>query len=234
MLVRLDKLLADNGMGTRSEVKKIIKNGQVTVDGKVVKGSDLKVDAAASKVAVSGKEISAKLESWYMLNKPAGYVCANEDGRNKTVFDLLDVPEKKRLFCVGRLDIDTEGLLLITDNGEVSHSLLSPKKHVSKKYYTEYSGELCRGAEKMVAEGLQVDEELKCLPAKLEITEDGKAYLTIAEGKFHQVKRMMERLGGKVTYLKRLEFGPIVLDENLKPGEYRELSEKEIEALKGR
>lgn len=234
--LRLDKYLADMGNGTRSEIKEMIKKGQVSVNGEVVKRPELKVSPEADCVTVNGKEISYAEFSYYMLNKPAGYVSATEDGRYKTVLDLLEVPQKKDFFPVGRLDIDTEGLLLITNDGALAHKLLSPKKHVPKTYYAKIKGKVDSTDVESMKTGLDIGEKKPTLPAELKILTSGEIseiLLTITEGKFHQVKRMFEAVGKEVLYLKRLSMGTLALDETLKPGQYRPLSEKEISDLKG-
>lgn len=231
-MVRLDKFLADQGIGTRSQVKDIVKKGRVKLDGEIVKAADLKFDPEKSVVMLDDTALTHVSESYYMMNKPDGVVCANSDSMHQTVFELMDVPYIKNLFCVGRLDIDTEGLLIITDDGDLSHKLLSPKKHVEKTYYLEVDSPVITDAEKIIAEGFQVDDELFAAPGKYERIDDFKGYLTITEGKFHQVKRMMSRLGSEVTFLKRVKFGGLDLDTNLEPGEYRSLSKEEIEILK--
>lgn len=232
--IRLDKFLADQGLGTRTQVKAIVKNGRVRLDDVVVKSADIKFDPEKSVVAVDGNKLEYAGESYYMMNKPADVVCANEDKIHTTVFDLMEVPGKKDLFCVGRLDIDTEGLLLITNNGELSHRLLSPKKHVEKTYYLEVDREISDNAADIISKGFQVDDELYAAPGRLELITKTSAYLTITEGKFHQVKRMMSSLGCEVTSLKRVKFGGLELDEGLGKGEFRKLTEEEIDILKNR
>lgn len=233
---RLDKFLADAGAGTRSEVKKFIQKGQVQVNGTVVKKPEEKVTPGEDKVFLLGSEIGAAPEFvYYMLHKPAGYVSATEDNRDKTVMEL--VPSKRKgLFPVGRLDKDTEGLLLITDDGDLAHRLLSPKKHVDKTYYAVVDGHAAEEDVKKLAEGVDIGEKKLTLPAKLEIlsAKNGQSeiLLTICEGKFHQIKRMMEAVGKKVTYLKRISMGPLILDEALKKGECRSLLPEELAELK--
>lgn len=173
--------------------------------------------------------------AYLMLHKPAGVVSATEDRKERTVLDLLDVPYKKKLFPVGRLDKDTEGLLLLTDDGELAHKLLSPKRHVDKTYYAEVSGEVTKEHIRQFREGLSIGEKRPTLPAVLQIRKSGsvsEVQVTIHEGKYHQIKRMFESIGCQVLYLKRLSMGPLMLDENLMPGEYRMLTKREIQALK--
>ena len=238
--VRLDKFLADAGAGTRSEVKKQIQKGQVQVNGVTVKRPEQKVEIPKDQVTLSGTVVGAAPEFvYYLLHKPAGYVSATEDNRDRTVMEL--VPSgRKGLFPVGRLDKDTEGLLLITDDGALAHELLSPRKHVEKTYYAVVSGKMTAEDAEKFARGVDIGEKNLTLPAKLEILSaalDGEGWkseilLTIHEGKFHQVKRMTEAVGKKVTYLKRVSMGPLTLPADLKKGECRPLTENEIKALK--
>ena len=233
--MRLDKYLADCGVGTRSEVKVYLKKGLVTLNGeKAVKG-DLKITEGTDVVCFQGEQVQYQKNRNYMLNKPAGVVSAVTDNLHRTVIDLLDVVNKQNLFPVGRLDIDTEGLLLLTDDGPLSHELLSPKKHVDKTYYAVISGLVTEEDVIKFREGLSIGEKKNTLPGELVILKAGETSeitLTIHEGKFHQVKRMFEAVGKKVTYLKRLSMGSLVLDEALAPGEYRELTEIEVTKLK--
>lgn len=233
--MRLDKYLADCGIGTRSEVKVYLKKGMITLNGeKVVKG-DIKVIEKSDVVCFQGEEVSYQENRYYMLHKPAGVVSAVTDNLHRTVIDLLDVPNKQKLFPVGRLDIDTEGLLLLTDDGPLSHELLSPKKHVDKTYYAVISGLVTEEDVVKFREGLSIGEKKDTLPAELVILKPGnisEITVTIHEGKFHQVKRMFEAVGKEVTYLKRLSMGSLAVDEALAPGEYRELTEQEISELK--
>ncbi len=237
-MIRLDKFLSEMSGWTRSEVKKIVKSGRVTVDGNEVKKPETKIDEELSIVRVDGRQIEYNKYEYYMLNKPKGYVSATTDNEHKTVVDIISSSERKDLFPVGRLDIDTEGLLLITNDGELAHRLLSPKNHVEKTYYVEVSGILDDVDMDAVEKGLDIGEEKRTLPAKMEILEkDNKnnassCYLTIHEGKFHQVKRMMKKLGKTVTYLKRVSMGSLTLDKELEKGDYRKLAQKEIKNLK--
>ncbi len=237
MMIRLDKYLTDMSVGSRSVVKKIIKSGRVLVDGKEVLKPETKVDEKVSHIVVDGNEISYNKYEYYMLNKPQGCVSATSDKEHKTVIDIIESSDKKNLFPVGRLDIDTEGLLLITNNGELAHKLLSPKKHVEKRYYVEVSGILDENDIRKVKEGLDIGEKKNTLPAemsdiKIDIEQGtSSCILAIHEGKFHQVKRMMKKLGKTVTYLKRVSMGSLLLDDNLKCGEYRPLTDNEIDKL---
>lgn len=233
--MRLDKLLADAGLGTRTEVKNLIKKGRISVNGETAKKPEMKVEPKKDEIAFDGGKLSYQEHFYYMLHKPAGVVSATEDGRFETVLDLLDVPFKKKLFPVGRLDRDTEGLLLITDDGELAHELLSPKKHIGKVYYAKIEGRVTKEDIKAFKEGLKLEEGFVTLPAELTILSQGEISeieLLIYEGKFHQVKRMFEAVNKRVIYLKRLSMGSLVLDETLLPGESRLLTPEEIKGLK--
>lgn len=234
IMMRLDKYLADMGVGTRTEVKKLIRQGQISVDGTVVKLPEMKIDIDRSKVTCKGQPVAYESFEYYMLNKPSGVVSATTDSKDKTVLDLIDNKKRKDLFPVGRLDKDTEGLLLITNDGEMAHRLLSPKKHVDKVYYAKIEGVVTEEDQKAFAEGVSLGSGEKAKPADLEILvsdEISEIRLTIQEGKFHQVKRMFESVNKKVIYLKRLSMGSLILDETLKLGEYRKLTEEEIRTL---
>lgn len=237
-MIRLDKFLSEMSGWTRSEVKKIVRTGSVTVDGNEVKKPETKIDEKLSIVSVDGRQIKYNKYEYYMLNKPKGFVSATTDREHNTVVDIISSSEKKDLFPVGRLDIDTEGLLLITNDGELAHRLLAPKNHVEKTYYVEVSGILDDVDVDAVEKGLDIGEEKNTIPAKMEILKTdiqnniSSCYLTIHEGKFHQVKRMMKKLGKTVTYLKRVSMGSLILDSKLKKGNYRKLTEQEIIELK--
>lgn len=231
--MRLDRFLTETGGCTRSEAKSYIKAGKVTVDGTIIKRPELKIDENANIVCLNQKEIKYNKYEYYMLNKPAGVVSATSDGRDKTVVSLID-SNRKDIFPVGRLDKDTEGLLLITNNGELAHNLLSPKKHVDKMYYARISGCVTDEIVSLFAEGLKISNDFTALPAELKIIksdEISEVYVTIREGKFHQIKRMFIAVGMEVIYLKRISMKNLVLDESLAPGEYRELKEDEINDL---
>lgn len=235
--MRLDKYLAEMGVGTRQEVKKQIRQGKAAVNGTVVKAAATKIDETSDEVTICGRNISYVSYEYYMLNKPAGVVSATEDRRDTTVIDLIKEKKRKDLFPVGRLDKDTEGLLLITNDGDLAHRLLAPKKHVDKVYYAKIDGMVTEEDVKRFAEGIDIgaEEEEMTRPAKLDImksAEESEIRLTIHEGKFHQVKRMFLAVGKEVTYLKRERMGTLCLDENLKPGEYRLLTEEEIENVR--
>lgn len=231
--MRLDKYLVTLGIGSRSQVKNIIKSKKVSVNGMTEIRPDRHIDEKIDKISLNGADLEYHKFYYYMLNKPAGVVSAVTDASCRTVIDLLDVTPKNGLFPVGRLDKDTEGLLLITNDGELSHNLLSPAKHVDKKYYVELNGELIDSDIDLFQNGLDIGEKNKTKPAKLEIFENekNKAYITITEGKYHQVKRMFAAIGLTVTFLKRISMGSLVLDEALKPGEYRKLTTEEVSAL---
>lgn len=233
-MIRLDKYLADMGLETRSELKKMIRSGQVHVDGVPVKKPEEKINTGAQVVTVNGHEIVYQRMEYYMLHKPAGVVSATKDKKEKTVLDLMDGQKRKDLFPVGRLDKDTEGLLLITNDGDLAHRLLAPGKHVDKVYFAKIDGKVTQIDIDRFRKGVDIGDEELTLPAKLEIltsAEESEILLTIQEGRFHQVKRMFEAVGKKVTYLKRMSMGSLVLDENLKKGEYRPLTKEELENL---
>lgn len=231
-MIRLDKFLCEMEMGTRSQVKEMIKKGQVSVNNEVIKKADYKFDENSAKVCVKEKEISYQKFYYYMLNKPAGVVSATTDNHDKTVLDLLKDALGKDLFPVGRLDKDTEGLLLITNDGVLSHNLLSPKKHVDKTYLVKTAETVTLDMIHALEQGVDIGEEKITLPAKVKLLEEKEIELTIMEGKFHQVKRMLKAVGNEVVYLKRLSMGSLILDEALKLGEYRILTEKEVDDLK--
>ena len=234
--MRLDKYLSDMGAGTRSELKKEIRRSGVSVDGTVITDPGFSV-SASSRVVFRGSVIAYEESVYYMLNKPAGIISASEDGREPTVVDLIPEPKRRDLFPVGRLDRDTEGLLIITSDGALSHRLLSPKHHVDKVYYVRVSGILTDNDIEMFSDGLVLTDGLECLPADLKIlsvSEDeytSEAEITIREGKFHQVKRMFSSIGAEVLYLKRLSMGPVVLDPELPPGGSRRLTQDEMALL---
>lgn len=234
MRIRLDKFLADMGCGTRSQIKKEITKGSVTVNGTAAKKPETKIDTEKDIVLFKGESVAYLQFEYFMLNKPAGVVSATEDRRDRTVLDLIKDSKRDDLFPVGRLDKDTEGLLLITNNGELAHRLLSPRKHVDKVYFAKVEGHVTDEDVQRFADGLDIGDEKPALPAELEILKSGEISeirVTIREGRFHQVKRMFQAVGKEVIYLKRLSMGPLVLDETLKPGEYRRLTEKEADTL---
>lgn len=229
---RLDKRLVGTGYWSRKEAKELAKAGRVAVNGQVVRQSDVKVEEG-DVIAVDGKPIESGGPVYLMLHKPAGLVSATEDAREKTVLSLLpERYQKLGLFPAGRLDKDTEGLLLMTNDGALSHRLLAPKSHVDKVYYVEVDGVLDQADCTAVAEGMTLGDGYTCLPGQLEVLGNGSsAHITIHEGKYHQIKRMMAARGKPVLYLKRLRFGPLELDPDLAKGSWRALTEEEISAL---
>ena len=229
--MRLDKYLSEMGAGSRSDLKKAIRAGRVTVNGSVIRDASIHV-REDDEVRLDGEPVAYEEYVYYMLHKPAGVISATEDKRQQTVLDLIDERQRKGLFPVGRLDRDTEGLLLITNDGELAHRLLSPKKHVDKIYFARLDGPVSEAERKLFAEGLRIDEMFTALPADLEILDPpSEVRVTIREGKFHQVKRMFETVGREVLYLKRLSMGPLLLDECLPIGAYRRLTSEELSAI---
>lgn len=242
--MRLDKFLTEMKQGSRSQVKEMVRKGRVTVDGVICRDSDAKIDPEAQEIQLDHATVGWAGVEYYLLNKPQGVVSATEDSKYQTVVDLIETSRRKDLFPVGRLDIDTEGLLLLTNDGALAHELLSPKKHVDKVYFARVRGSLASDTKERMEQGMELLDGTKVQPAGLLVerswTEPGEAgeesfceaRLTIHEGKFHQVKRMFEACGGEVVYLKRLSMGPLTLPDSLAPGEYRPLTKEEIEALK--
>jgi len=230
MLLRIDKIISSSGVATRSEVKRLVKQARVTADGKTVSYADMKYDPELTEICVDGVPLRYKEHHYIMMNKPAGVLSATEDGRGETVLDLLDGPMKKLgMFPVGRLDKDAEGLLILTDDGEFCHKVISPKSGVVKKYYVETENPVPSFATAEFEKGIVLDDGLHCLPARLELfgENEKRAYVYVREGKFHQVKRMMAAIGSPVSYLKRVAEGGLELDEKLGKGEWRELTESE-------
>ena len=235
MKLRLDKFLAEMGLGTRTEVKKMIRTGQIAVNGSKVGKPEIKVDTEADCVTYQGKELAFQKFFYYLLHKPAGCVSATEDNLHKTVMDYLPKDRRADLFPVGRLDIDTEGLLLITNDGALAHELLSPAKHVEKTYYAKVAGRVTEDDVNQFLNGVDIGEDKLTKPGKLIILKSddiSEIELTITEGKFHQVKRMFLAVGKEVIYLRRISMGPLRLTDDLKLGTYRELNPEEIAALK--
>ena len=234
--VRLDRFLTEMTSLSRTQAREAAKRGRILVNGVPVRRTEEKILPGTDRVSVDGEEILYTAQEYYMLNKPAGVVSATEDRRDRTVLDLIADRKRKDLFPVGRLDKDTEGLLLITNDGAMAHRLLSPRRHVDKVYLIRYEGTLPADAAERFERGIVLEDGTETLPAVLELLEGdeagGQARLTIREGKFHQVKRMMEAVGCRVVYLKRLSMGSLVLDENLKPGQYRPLTKQELEDLR--
>lgn len=234
MRMRLDKYLSDMGTGTRSQVKKWIRTGMVTVNGLPERKPEAKITPGTDQVVWKDQLIPYHRHEYYMLNKPAGVVSAVSDRSEQTVLDLIKETKRSGLFPVGRLDKDTEGLLLITDDGELAHHLLAPRHHVDKTYYARICGVVTEKDRILFHEGLDIGDEKPTLPADLEILNSGEISeirLTIQEGRFHQVKRMFQAVNKKVIYLKRLRMGSLVLDSSLNPGDYRKLTDKEVESL---
>lgn len=239
--MRLDKLLSHAGFGTRKEVKNLLKKKVVTVNGELQKEGKFQVDPETNSIAVFGEVVQYQEYVYFMLHKPQGVVSATTDNLHETVIDLLQPHDQwQEPFPVGRLDIDTEGLLLLTNDGVLAHELLSPKKHVDKVYQADIQGVVTEKDVRDFLEGVTLDDDYKCKPAELVIKEidetenTSKIEVTIQEGKFHQVKRMFESVDKEVTYLKRISMGPLYLDEDLPLGEYRVLTEDELESLKNR
>lgn len=230
--MRLDKFLADCGCGTRSELKKLIKSGAVSVDGAVVRNADFRIDETCADVSVSGKKTEYRKYVYLMLNKPCGVVSATEDNLHKTVIDL--VPSEyshRKLFPVGRLDIDTEGFLIITDDGALSHRLTSPRSHVPKTYVAFLEDEVLAEDIRTFEEGITLDDGHRTMPAVLRSTGGKTAEVVIFEGRFHQVKRMFSAVGNRVEHLKRVKIGGVSLDPSLEAGEIREMTAEELRML---
>ena len=235
--MRLDKFLVENGLGSRSQVKELLKKGLVLVNGRAEKSPKTQINETADEVVVSGQKLTYEKFVYYLLNKPKGYISATEDERHKTVLDLLDeTARQKEVFPVGRLDIDTHGLLLLTNNGKLAHAMLSPKKHVEKIYRAKVAGLMNQSDVERFARGIEL-KDFTCHPAQLKIVELDEekeislVEITLAEGKFHQVKRMVAACGKEVTDLQRLSMGPLQLDPELALGEWRRLTEEELKSL---
>lgn len=231
--MRLDKFLCDTAGFTRTEAKNAVKKGQIAVNGQVQKAADFKVKENTDTVTFQGKPLSYAAFHYYMLHKPAGVITATEDKKESTVMDILREEKVKNLFPVGRLDKDTEGLLLITDDGELAHNLLSPKKHVDKEYLVKVRDSISEEDCRKLSEGVDIGDEKPTAPAKVERVAEKEILLTIREGRFHQVKRMLQAVGNEVLYLKRLSMGRLRLPEDLEKGAYRPLSEEELYKIKG-
>lgn len=234
--MRLDKILGHVGYGSRKEVQKLIKGKKVTVDGKCVVKCEANVNPETSEISVGGEVIDYKAFYYFLMHKPAGYVSATEDPRDETVIDLLSPMDRnKELFPVGRLDKDTEGLLVLTNDGKMAHDLLSPKKHVDKVYYAKVMGEMVEEDIHTFAQGMTLKDGTTYKPGKLEILSSGEyseILVTISEGKFHQVKKMVQYVGKEVIYLKRVQMGELILPEDIELGAYRPLEPEELEKLK--
>lgn len=232
-MMRLDKFLVSMEIGSRSQVKALIKKGLVTLNDAVCKDAEQKIDENTDKITCMGKELTYAKYRYYILHKPQGVVTATQDNHDKTVMDLINEERKKDLFPVGRLDKDTEGLLLITNDGELAHALLTPKKHVDKTYFVRCRDAVSNSDIESLEQGVDIGDEKKTMPAKVSRINEKEIRLTIQEGRFHQVKRMLQALGNEVVYLRRESFGSLQLEEALKPGMYRALTETEIAELKG-
>jgi len=231
MIVRVDKILSELGFGSRQEIKKYVKAGKIRINDNIVKKPEEKLNSEVDKLFFEGKEVEVEEFETFILYKPAGYVCATKDNVHKTVMELID-SKRKNIVPVGRLDLDTEGILILTNDGNLNHRLVSPSSHVDKTYYAVFEGKLNENAVEMTKNGLDIGEGEVSKPAKLEIISSNEIMLTIHEGKFHQVKRMVKALGGEVTYLKRVAFGGLRLDDlKLKKGESRKITEIEMEML---
>ena len=227
--MRLDKFLATYTTLSRKEAKRSIRQGEIQVDGETALEGEKKI-SPCQHICMRGQRIEAKEHIYIMMNKPAGVLSATRDKSETTVVECVEC-EGRELFPVGRLDKDTEGFLLLTDDGQLAHRLLSPAYHVPKTYYFTYEGKLAENAAELVAEGIDIGEGVRTKAGVLRLMETGTAELTIEEGKYHQVKRMIAALGGRVTYLKRISMAGLALDDNLRPGEYRELTEDELAVL---
>lgn len=227
---RLDKILSDAGVAGRRELKDMIRVGRVRVDGNVVTKADAKFDETAVSITVDDEPVALEKFVYYMLNKPEGVVTATEDGEHKTVLDLFPVELRRReLFPVGRLDKDTTGILIITNDGDYAHRIISPKTHVAKRYFAVTDGIPNKDDVQAFSEGMVLRDGTRCLPAKLEITGEAKCYVTLLEGKYHQVKRMLAARGKPVLKLHRCSIGLLELDESLMAGEFRPMTPIEVE-----
>ena len=231
--MRIDRYLGITGCCTRTEAKKIIRKGGVSVNGCVIASPEVKIDAESDKVVFCGRAVVYRKYTYILMNKPEGVVSATEDGRDRTVLDLLPADMRKNdLFPCGRLDKNTLGLMLITDNGELAHRLLAPKSHVEKKYRFRSKFPISSKDAERFETGLVLDDGYETKPAHIELHGDGDGgIITLVEGKYHQIKRMLDSLGNKITYLERISFGPLSLDPDLERGEWRYLTESEIELL---
>ena len=238
-MIRLDKFLADSGVGTRTDVKKRIREGRITVNDAVAKKPDLKVDPEQDQILFDHRPVIYEKYSYYLFHKPAGCVTARCDRLNRTVMDFFPESMRKEFAPVGRLDKDTEGFLIVTNDGAFSHRLMSPRHHVDKNYYFEAEGLLAEDAKKQVLLGIDIGDEKPTLPAQLTVLKADQGKQTICgtiilqEGRYHQVKRMLLKLGVKVTYLKRTAIGSVLLDPSLAKGTYRALTKEEMKQLTG-
>ncbi|MCI9318994.1 MAG: rRNA pseudouridine synthase [Lachnospiraceae bacterium] len=229
--MRLDRYLCELNIGTRSQVKEFIKKGLVSINGRTIRLADYRIEEQTDQIAFQGKTLTYQKYVYYMLNKPQGVVSATQDNTAGTVTELLAAEGRKDLFPVGRLDKDTEGLLLLTNDGKLAHRLLSPKKHVDKTYLVTISHSLSEEDIRRLEQGVDIGEDRMTLPAKVAVQSERMIHLTIQEGKYHQVKRMLQAVDNQVTALKRIRFGKIILDEELAPGAYRPLTTQEEKEL---
>jgi 16S rRNA pseudouridine516 synthase len=231
--MRLDKFLGSCGLGTRKQIKEFVKNGMVSVDGEIAKKPEMAIDPTVNEILFSGESLTANYKEfrYYLLNKPQGVVSATRDNHDTTVLDLIDTGYDNNLTPVGRLDKDTEGLLIITNDGQLSHRLLSPKKHVEKEYEVHTKNPVSDADLEKLEAGVDIGDDEPTLPAKA-FMEGDILHLIIHEGRFHQVKRMLEAVGNEVVFLKRIRMGGLVLDPELEPGDYRELTDDELNLLK--
>lgn len=231
--MRLDKFLSNAGVGSRSQVKNLIKKGMVSVNNNIARSGDDVIDENHDVIICQGKRISLVKYRYFMLNKPAGVVSATEDNLDKTVLECISTEDRKDMFPVGRLDKDTTGLLLLTNDGELAHNLLSPRKHVDKTYYVTCEKEVSESQIEALRKGVDIGDDKMTLPALARRgLQTNELYLTIREGRFHQVKRMLQAVDNKVISLKRISMGSLKLDEKLNPGEYRALTAEELNDLK--
>ena len=225
---RLDKVLANLGEGSRRDVRLMIKKGQVSVDGTVARDPEMKIDPETSSVCLNGRMLTYRKYIYIMMHKPAGLLSATRDPSTPTVLSLLpEKLQKQGLFPAGRLDKDSEGLLLLTNDGDTAHRLISPNFHVEKRYFVRFEGTLDKDADERIERGITIDGGEVCRPGRLVVLGENEAEVFVTEGKYHQVKRMIAACGGTVTYLRRLSFGPLELDNGLQPGDFRFLTDTE-------
>ncbi len=229
--MRLDKFLCEMNIGSRSEVKVLLKQGHVTVNDITVTRPELQIKEDTDRVCFKGSPLAYRAYEYYMLNKPRGCITATEDRQTKTIMDYLPKGHRNDVFPVGRLDKDTEGLLLITNDGDLAHRMLSPKKHVDKTYLVDLEHPLTTDAILKLEQGVDIGEKALTQPAKVTLLNDTQIHLTIQEGKFHQVKRMLQAVDNQVIHLKRITFGPLTLDPDLIAGDCRTLTDEEIKSL---
>lgn len=231
-MMRLDKFLCETGGYTRSEAKELLRKGHVTLNNQVEKRPEYKINEVSDTIMINGKVLYYEKNHYYLLHKPAGVITATEDPKQHTVLDLLDGIDKRKLFPVGRLDKDTEGFLLITDDGELSHQLLSPKNHVPKTYFVRLRDPITHEAVMQLEKGLDIGDKDLTLPSTIKCITNKEIELTICEGRYHQVKRMLQAVGNEVIYLKRLSMGSLCLPGDLEIGKFRRLTKEELNQLK--